>query len=231
MKAIGYVRVSTTVQAEQGVSLENQADKIKAYCSFNDLDLVDVVVDEGISAKNLKSRPQAKTLIDRAKSEKLAVVVYKLDRMFRNTVDSIITIESLEKTGVPFHSINEKLDTGSAMGKFFMTMISAMAELERNVISERTKDALSFRKSQGKRVGNITFDYQLGDNQDLIKDPQEQKILRVIRKHHKQGLSFQKIADLLNSKGFSTRKGSPFKKQNVHQILKSSESSRVNNVN
>lgn len=221
MKVIGYVRVSTSGQAEEGISLDNQIQKIKGYCEVNDLELVDVVIDEGMSAKDLKGRPQALALIERSKAEKLGVVVYKLDRMFRNTVESITTIEALEKSGVPFHSINEKLDTSSAMGKFFLTMISAMAELERNVISERTKDALQNKKAQGKRVGNIAFGYCLAeDGETLIEDPQEQEILKTIKKLRKKGISFQKIADYLNKKGKLTRRGNDYKKSTVRNLAK-----------
>lgn len=220
MKAIGYVRVSTTAQAEQGISLENQIEKIRAYCGFNDLELVDIVVDEGISAKNLTGRPKAQALIQRAKAEKLAIIVYKLDRMFRNTVDSITTMESLEKAGIPFHSINEKLDTGSAMGKFFVTMISAMAELERNVISERTKDALQNKKSQGKRVGNLPFGFCLDvDGETLIPEPTEQEIIQTIQKLKREGSSLQKIAEHLNNQGHTTRTGNPFSKSHIQNLL------------
>ena len=221
MKVIGYVRVSTSGQAEEGISLDNQIQKIKGYCEVNDLELVDVVIDEGMSAKDLKGRPQALALIERAKAEKLGVVVYKLDRMFRNTVESITTIEALEKSGVPFHSINEKLDTSSAMGKFFLTMISAMAELERNVISERTKDALQNKKAQGKRVGNIAFGYCLAeDGETLIPEPVEQKILKTVKKLRKNGATLKAIAEHLNQSNQKTRTGNQFKIPHIQKLLK-----------
>lgn len=71
-----------------------------------------------------------------------AVIIFQLDRMFRNTVDALNTSEELDRLGVALHSINESLDTKSAMGKFFFTLTTALAEMERNIVSERTFTAL-----------------------------------------------------------------------------------------
>jgi len=221
MKAIGYVRVSTVGQAEQGISLDNQDAKIKSYCELNDLELVGIVRDEGVSAKSLSKRPQAVEMLQRARKEKLALIVYKLDRMFRNTVESLTTIDSLAKSGASFHSINEKLDTSSAFGKFFLTQIAALAELERNLISERTKDALANKKAQGKRIGNIPFGFCLdGDGETLLDFEPEMEILDFIRKRRLEGRSFRKIAQGLTENGYLTRTGNPFVKTTVHSLAK-----------
>ncbi len=111
MKAIGYIRVSTIEQANEGVSLDNQKVKIKAYAEVKDFELLDVIEDAGISAKNL-NRPEVKRVIDMVKSKEIyAVIVYKLDRMFRNTIDALETTRQFVKQGVSFHSIQESLDT------------------------------------------------------------------------------------------------------------------------
>lgn len=224
----GYVRVSTSGQALDGISLDNQVAKIQGYCELNNLKLVSIIKDEGISAKTLSGRPQAQDMIQQAIRHKHGIVVYKLDRMFRNTVDALTTIQQLDKAGISFHSINEKLDTSSAMGRFFLTMLAALAELERNVVSERTRDAMQNKKAQGFRVGNIPFGWSPGSSgDDLVKHDGEQKTLRLIRSLRTRGESFQTIADHLNSKGLRTRKGGQFKKQNVHQILQYSTNHAV----
>ena len=221
MKAIGYVRVSTTGQAEQGISLDNQEAKIKSYCELNDLELIEVIKDEGLSAKSLAKRPQAIEMLHKARKEKLAVVVYKLDRMFRNTVESLTTIDSLAKSGASFHSINEKLDTSSAFGKFFLTQIAALAELERNLISERTKDALANKKAQGKRIGNIPFGYTLADDREtLLEFEPEREILRQIQELRSTGLSIRKVTERLNFMGFRSRTGKEFTKPTVKNLVK-----------
>ncbi|PCJ15462.1 MAG: recombinase [Candidatus Cloacimonadota bacterium] len=221
-KVIGYIRVSTIGQAEHGISLENQEEKIKQYCSLNNLELIDIIRDEGLSAKSLKKRPQAIDMLNRAKEEQLGIVVYKLDRMFRNTIESLQTIDLLAKSGAGFHSIQERLDTSSAFGKFFITQISAMAELERNIISERTKDALALKKQQGKRIGTIPFGYSVSttDNQTLIQNDKEMEILTFIQDKRLQGLSHRKIANSLNTKGYTNRNSNPFTKTSITHICK-----------
>ena len=222
-KVIGYVRVSTSSQAIEGISLDNQIVKLKSYCDLNDLELVSIVKDEGLSAKNLSGRPQAQAMLKQAIRQKRGIVVYKLDRMFRNTVDALTTIQQLDKAGVTFHSINEKLDTSSAMGKFFTTMLAALAELERNVVSERTRDALQNKKAQGLRIGTVPFGYSLADDSaSLILNPAEQGLLSEMKRLRKRGMSFQKIAARLNSNGFQTRNGGSFHRQSIHKILKNS---------
>jgi len=129
VKAVGYIRVSTTEQAGGGISLENQEAEIKAYCQLKDFDLIDIIPDAGISAKNLQ-RPGSQRVIKMAQRKRVdAVIVYKLDRMFRSTVDALEATKQFDRWRVSFHSIEEKLDTKSAMGKFFFTLTDALAEM------------------------------------------------------------------------------------------------------
>ena len=121
MNAIGYIRVSTDEQAREGVSLENQREKIVAYCSLNDMILVETITDEGISAKNL-NREGMQTLISLVKHGKVnAVIVYKLDRLSRSVKDTISLIELFEKHKVAFHSIIDHIDTKTPQAGFFST--------------------------------------------------------------------------------------------------------------
>ncbi len=91
MIAIGYVRVSTEDQAKEGVRLDNQKSKIEAYCQLKDLELSEIVEDAGISAKNLRS-PGVQKVLRLAKKKKIdAIIVYKLDRIFRSTVDALVS--------------------------------------------------------------------------------------------------------------------------------------------
>ena len=155
MQAIGYCRVNTEDQAREGVSLENQKSKIQAYATLKDLELVEVIEDAGISAKNL-NRPGIKRVLELAKTGQVqAVIVFKLDRMFRSTVDALETTKLFDKWGVSFHSINETLDTQSPMGRFFFTLTAALAEMERGIVAERTKTAMGYKKAQGQRVGAV----------------------------------------------------------------------------
>jgi site-specific DNA recombinase len=197
MKAVGYIRVSTEDQAREGVSLDNQEAKIKAYASLNDLDLVEVIRDEGASGKNLDRAGMTRLLDMVEKSSVDAVIVYKLDRLSRKTIDTLNLIEKIEGQGIAFHSISEKVDTKSATGKFFLTIISAMAQMERDLIAERTKDALSHKKDKGEWCGRIPFGFKVEDSH-LVEDPEQIKVIQKAKRLRRSGKSMRDIAGAVN---------------------------------
>jgi DNA invertase Pin-like site-specific DNA recombinase len=208
MTAIGYVRVSTEDQAKEGVSLDNQKAKIKAYCELKDLDLAEIVEDAGISAKNLKRPGVQKVLKLARKREVDAIVVYKLDRIFRSTVDALETTKAFDKWGISFHSIEETLDTRTAMGRFFFTLTAALAEMERRLIGERTKAALAHKRSRDEKTGgDVPLGYDLTAHGLLTKNDDEQSIIRIIRKLHGQGFSLRRICSELEREGHKTKRG------------------------
>jgi site-specific DNA recombinase len=206
MTAIGYVRVSTEDQAKEGVSLDNQRAKIEAYCQLKDLDLSEIVEDAGISAKNLRRVGVQKVLKLARKREVDAVVVYKLDRIFRSRVDALETTKAFDKWGVSFHSIEETLDTRSAMGRFFFTLTAALAEMERRLIGERTKAALAHRRSKSEKTGgDVPYGYDLTPAGILIKNETEQEVIRFIRRLNRDGYSLRRICRELEREGHLTK--------------------------
>ncbi len=217
MKAIGYIRVSTEEQAAQGISLSAQRQKIEAYCVAKDLELTGIIEESGKSAKDLK-RPGFQKLLGLVKRKEIeAVIILKLDRAFRNTVDALQTTQDFDRQGVALHSISECLDTRSAMGKFFFTLTAALAEMERGIVSERTKAALAHKKANGQCYGEIPFGYELKDDK-LVKCAAEQKALAKIKRLRKSGFSYQKVADLLNQASVPTRNGKPWAKGWLHKL-------------
>jgi site-specific DNA recombinase len=210
MPAIGYARVSTEDQAKEGVSLENQQSKIEAYCQLKDLELREVIEDAGISAKNLR-RPGVQKVLRLARGKEIdAVVVYKLDRIFRSTIDALETTKLFEKWGVSFHSIEETLDTMSAMGRFFFTLTAALAEMERRLIGERTKAALAHKRSKNEKTGgDVPYGYDLTPAGILIKNDAEQEVVRLIRGLDRDGYSLRGICRVLEKEGHLTKRGNP----------------------
>jgi site-specific DNA recombinase len=210
MPAIGYVRVSTEDQVKEGVSLDNQKAKIMTYCQLKDLELREVIEDAGISAKNLR-RPGVQKVLKLARRREVdAVVVYKLDRIFRSTVDALETTKAFDKWGVSFHSIEETLDTRSAMGRFFFTLTAALAEMERRLIGERTKAALSHKRSKSEKTGgDIPFGYDLTPAGILMKNETEQSVIRLISRLDRDGYSLRGICRVLEKEGHLTKRGNP----------------------
>ena len=196
MKAIGYIRVSTEDQAREGISLEHQEAKIRAYAAINDLALVEVIRDGGASGKSL-DREGIVRLLDLVESGKVeAVIVYKLDRLSRRTLDTLNLIENLESKGIAFHSISEKVDTKSATGRFFLTIISAVAQMERDLIAERTKDALSHKKEKGEWTGRVPFGFRIENNR-LVEDPDQIKVIQKAKRLRRSGKSLREISRAL----------------------------------
>jgi len=138
MKTVGYVRVSTDRQADQGVSLEAQEAKIRAMATVQSAELLEVIVDGGESAKSL-TRPGLQRLLALIHAGKVqAVIVAKLDRLTRSVKDLCGLLELFEKRKVALISVAELLDTGSAAGRLVITIMGAVSQWEREAIGERT---------------------------------------------------------------------------------------------
>ena len=196
MKAIGYIRVSTEDQAREGISLDNQDAKIKAYASLNNMDLVEIISDAGISGKTLDRPGISRVLEMLNKRDADAVIVYKLDRLSRKTLDNLTLIESFDKNGIAFHSIMEKIDTKSAQGRFFLTIISALAQMERDQIVERTKDALNHKRNNREWMGRIPYGYKVEDNH-LVEDPAAIRTIQKAKRLKNEGKTYRDISSAL----------------------------------
>ncbi len=222
MNAVGYIRVSTEEQSRDGISLEMQATKIRAYAEMNALNLLDVIEDAGISGKSIKGRPGIQRVLDLVRARKIdGVIVYKLDRLARNTVECLEMAERMDKAGVALHSISEKLDTQSALGRFFFTLVASLAEMERGIISERTTAALSQKRAKREKTGGYCpYGYRADEQGNLIPDLEEQRAIARIRELRTLGYSYQAIADTLMQEGIFTRKGTPFRQTQVIRIMK-----------
>jgi site-specific DNA recombinase len=227
MKAIGYVRVSTDKQAERGVSLEAQTEKIRAMALVHDAELLDMIVDGGESAKSL-NRPGMQRLLALVDSGDVkTVIVSKLDRLTRSVKDLCELLERFERRGVALVSVAESLDTGSAAGRLVLNIMTAVSQWEREAIGERTRDALSHKRSNGERVGNIQFGYRLcADGKHLEQDLGEQAVLDEIRQLRQSGTTMRGIAAALNQRGRRTRRGTAWRLEHVARINKQSAASR-----
>ncbi len=218
--AVGYVRVSDERQRDDGLSIENQITKIRAYCDTYGLVLVGVYGDAK-SGKDTKRRPGVQTVLGLAARKRVKhVVIYKLERMFRNTEDALKCSKYLDKNDVALHSVTEKIDTKSPMGNFFFTIIAAIAELERGKISERVKDVMGFKKERGGRVSRFAplgckFD---GDN--VVEDPRALSAIYRAKELVGMGMSYAKTSNVLFREGFVNRNGAKFSKESIMKMVR-----------
>ena len=220
MKAVGYVRVSTDKQADHGVSLDVQAEKIRAMAVVHNAELIDIIVDGGESAKSLQ-RPGMERLLALVEAKKIqAVIVAKLDRLTRSVKDLCTLLERFERRGVALISVAESLDTSSAAGRLVLNIMTAVSQWEREAIGERTRDAMNHKRTNGERVGNIRFGYRLGaDGKHVEPDPAEQDVLHEIRCLRQSGHTIRGIAASLNRQELRTRRGSAWRLESVARII------------
>lgn len=219
MKAVIYTRVSTTSQALDGVSLEAQLAKARTWATASGHEVVAEFSDAGISGKRATNRPGLQSALDAVCRLEGVLVVYSLSRMARSTKDAITISERLQKAGADLVSLSEKIDTTSAAGKMVFRMLAVLAEFERDLVSERTKAALAYKSAKGERVGEIPFGYRLAPNGiDLISDAREQATLADLRAMRLTGWSWQRIADDLNARGITTKKGRAWSWQTARKI-------------
>ncbi len=222
MKVIGYVRVSTNEQAETGVSLEAQEQKIRGYCELNGWECVEVVRDDGYSAKDLK-RPGLKRILEELPQSGRCfegIVVAKLDRLTRAVRDLLRLTELADKHKVALISIEELVDTSTVTGQLFRNIIMSISEWERGIIGERTREALAYKRRNGERVGAIPYGFALAeDGKHLVPVSEEQDVLARMQRERNDGMSFRLIADGLNADLIPTKGGSTWHAATVRSVL------------
>jgi site-specific DNA recombinase len=224
--AVLYLRVSTQEQAREGISLAAQEAKLRAYCELRGLRIAWVVTDAGVSGgKPMHSREGGSRILDLVKHSAVAhVIAYKLDRLFRDCADCLTVTAAWDKKAIALHLVDlggQTLDTSSAMGRFFLTVMAGAAELERNLMRERTSEAMAYVKSQGHKTGgDVPYGYTLAaDGKTLVTDEQEQAMLEAIRSARQRGYSQRAVVAELTRQGFTTRKGTPFILRQVQRIM------------
>jgi DNA invertase Pin-like site-specific DNA recombinase len=151
------------------------------------------------------------------------VVAYKLDRLFRDCADCLAVTATWDRRDVSLHLVDlggQAIDTATAMGRFFLTVMAGAAEMERNLIRERTTAALAHKAARGERVGQVPFGYEVAPCGVLLAPLEaEQAVIRVIQDARAVGLSYRAIADSLNADKVPAR-GTRWHPTTVSRILK-----------
>lgn len=217
MKAVGYIRVSTQGQAEEGVSLQAQKAKIEAWCLANDYELTAIYEDAGISG--IKSDREGLHKALEATTSGDALIVYSLSRLTRSTKDMLHLSEQLERRNIDLVSLTEKIDTTTAAGKMVFRMLAVLNEFERDQIAERTKAALSHKKAKGEKYSPVPFGYKEVKGR-LIEVKREASIVAEILEQREQGSTLAAIANNLNTKGIEGKRGGKWYPSTVAYLIK-----------
>lgn len=187
-KVYGYCRTSTEEQIE---SLEAQEQQIKDYCKLKNLEIISIHKELGVSGSvPPRKRPQLNYILSSLEIKKddcTGFVVTKIDRIGRTTLDFLNLMDEVKEKNFDFYLIEPDIDRSSPIGQCMMTLISAISELERNMIRDRTKAVINNKKLKGELVGGIPFGKRLIENTNILEDdPQEQETLKLIKELRQQ---------------------------------------------
>lgn len=225
IRLIGYVRVSTEEQSEHGVSLDDQKAKIRAYADLVDGKLLHIIEDGGYSGSNL-DRPGVKMAINLVLEKGDSLVVYAIDRLSRSTFDFLDIVKKLRTHDKGFVSVREQMDSSTPHGRFTMTILAALAEMERELISIRTKEALARCAVDRRIFGKLPYGFTR-HGKDLIEDPREVAIIRQIQQSRECGLAYHLIADHLNTSDVPTKNGKRWFAATVRSVFRTAEKLNV----
>ena len=205
MAVWGYIRVSTDRQADEGESLGAQRRTVEGYAMMHGLTVDGVFVERAVSgARPIGERPEGAKLLGAAKAGDV-IITSKLDRMFRSALDALDVLAKLKDRGVSLHMIDLGGDvTGNGISKLVFTILSAVAEAERDRIRERISDVKRDQRTRGRFLGGTApFGYRIGDQGELIPHDGEQAAIRDAVTLKKAGASLRAIADALRAQGHS----------------------------
>jgi putative DNA-invertase from lambdoid prophage Rac len=195
-RVFGYVRVSTAEQANAGLSLETQQQQITGYCMIKGWAVAEFFVEAGVSGSvPLADRPEGQRLLTTLQPGD-TVITAKLDRAFRSAADALGTLEQLKDDGIGLHMIDLGGDvTGNGISKLVFTILSAVAENERDRIRERVREAKRHRVAQRLfNGGKRPFGFDVVDGR-LVPNANEQAALARGKALRDEGKSYRAIAD------------------------------------
>lgn len=217
MRAALYVRVSTEDQAKEGFSLDAQTKRLEAYCKVRNWTVSDIYRDEGQSGRKI-DRPEYKRMMEES-DEWDVLLVLKMDRIHRNSVNFALMMDELRRKGKEFNSMQEKFDTTTAMGRFVMDIVQRIAQLESEQIGERVKMGMMMKARSGANLGSghpYGYVYERGS---LKVVEYEAEIVRDIYSMYRDGMSMNGIADTLNNAFVKPKIGERWSRQSVSNIL------------
>jgi len=219
-RTVGYARVSTQGQADDGVSLEEQVSRIRAYGTATAREISDVVVDAGQSAKTLLRPGVGRILAGIQNGEVGGVVVCRLDRLTRSIRDLSDLLDLCKEYEVALISLNEALDTSSAGGRLFINLLGVISQWQREQIGENTSAALRHKRQTGCVYGRTPFGY-VRQGAALLPETSQQAALRLAHSMRSDGITLQRIGRELTLRGIKPPRGSAWYASSVRAILES----------
>ncbi|CAM5766380.1 Serine recombinase PinR [Labrys miyagiensis] len=198
MKILAYIRVSTVEQASNGDSLATQRQQVAGYAMMNGWEIGEIFVEAGVSGSiPLAERPEGARLLAAAGKGDI-VITSKLDRMFRSAADALATLEALKLGGIGLHMIDLGGDVvNNGVSKLVFTILSAVAESERDRLRQRIKEVKAHLRTQNAYAGGKPpYGWDVVDGR-LVENPKQQEALAEMRIMRSAGQSYEAIAKLI----------------------------------
>lgn len=200
MSACGYCRVSTSMQKEDGISLDTQKKRIQEYCDYKGLQLTKHYEDAGISGRDL-DRPALQQLLSEVQSGQY-VIISDLSRLSRNTYHALGLFEHFKKNNINFVCLNPNIDFSTPIGVLVYTVMMSIHELERKNISMHVSGTMQVLSKQGKLRARSPFGYRfVAKDKELEPEPEQQRIISKIIEMYNNGINYSSIARTLNEEG------------------------------
>ena len=226
-RAIAYVRVSSQRQVDEGVSIEAQIKRIREYARYKGMEIEDkdIIIEEGVSGGvPIWERPGGRHLRTRLETGAYPhILTMRLDRMFRLVTDALATVDELADSGISLHVVDmdgEAIDTSSSMGRFFLTIMAALAEMERGLVSERTQIGMDQLKATHKKFTQSIYGWDVDANGSLKPNWFEQNVIDfMIWQIDVNGLSYSGVARALNRQGIKGKRGGRWYSSGVSRIV------------
>lgn len=199
-----YCRVSTEDQAE-AKTIENQVEFAQKYCAMHNLKIYKFYLDDGVSGSiPVSERPAGRRLLEDGRAGYFKTVyVYRLDRLARTTLDLLNTHEQLSQQGISLKSMTENFDTSTPSGKFFMTTLGGIAEIERATIAERMKLGKARALKEGRWPGGPPpYGYRLKNKRLAIEEQQAAVVKLIFDLYTGEAMDTVAIADYLTAAGY-----------------------------
>ena len=219
-----YLRVSTEEQVQEGFSIRAQEQKLKDFTRIKDWSIYRIYTDEGISGKNITERPAMNELIaDIQAGHVKNVLVFKIDRLTRNTADLIYLVDLFNDHDCAFNSLMESIDTQTPSGRMFLKIIGIFAEFERENIIERTRLGVERKVREGyclcTGVASYGYTRTKGDKLQSIHPEEAEVVKDIFDMYISQGLALHGIAKRLNLMKIPSKFGGPWTHTTVRNVL------------
>lgn len=218
--------MSSQEQATEGVSLDAQRARIRNWAEATEATLLDVVEDGAVSGTSpLTDREggaRIAALLDQRKPEADAVVITRLDRLGRNAAETLGHLRSFASGRVGLVSITDRLDLTTASGRAMAAMSAVFAELERELIGQRTAEALARLRAEGKVFGAVPYGWVRSGDQ-LVPDTDEQRVRKEIVELRESRCSFREIAAWLDGEGIPAKRGGRWSPMSVRSVCLTAE--------